>query len=73
MQNNLVSALVLSAGVIAIHELLYIIVNLGFSGAGGMFKQMIIFYLPSFVYTMLFVPVVYFIVRKIYTLYYKAE
>ncbi len=73
MQNNLVTSFVLSAGVIAVYELLYVVVNLGFGGAGGILKQITIFYLPSFVYTMAFVPIFYFVIRKIYSLYYKAE
>jgi hypothetical protein len=72
MQNNFVSAFVLSVGAVAVYELLYIIVNLGFSGAGGMLKQFVIFYLPSFVYTIIFVPVFYFIIKKIYATY-KTE
>ncbi len=72
MQNNIVSSFVLSAGAVAIYELLYIIVNLGISGAGGMVKQFVVFYLPSFAYTLVFVPVFYYITKKIYASY-KTE
>ena len=70
MQNNVVTSLVLSAGTISIYNILYMIINIGLSGGGSPVKQALLFYLPSAVYTMLFVPVFYFFVRWIYT---KAE
>lgn len=72
MQNNIVTALFLSSGTILIYEILYVIVNLGFTGAGGMLRQGITFYLPSFFYTLVFIPIFYFIVKKVYTSY-KTE
>lgn len=59
MQNNIVTAFVLSGGTVAIYELLYIVVNFGFGGAGNPVRQIFTFYLPSFIYTIVFVPVFY--------------
>ena len=72
MQNNIVTAAVLSAGAVAVYELLYIIVNFGFGGGGNPVKQVLTFYLPSFIYTILFVPVYYYIVNHIFSRY-KTE
>ena len=72
MQNNIVTALVLSAGTAIVYELLYVIINLVVAGAGNSIKQIFTFYLPTLIYTMVFVPVVYYIVNKIYTRY-KTE
>lgn len=72
MQNNIVTAFVLSAGAVTIYELLYIIVNSGLSGAGITFSQIFTFYLPSFIYTMVFVPVFYYIIGEIFKRY-KTE
>lgn len=66
MQNNTVTALVLNAGAIGIYSLLYVIVNLALSGAGNPARQLITFYLPSLIYTMVFVPVFYYIVKWVY-------
>ena len=67
MQNNVVTSLVLSAGAISIYNVLYMLVNITLSGGGTPTRQALLFYLPSAVYTMLFVPVFYFLVRWIYT------
>ncbi len=70
MQNNVVTSLVLAAGTVTAYNILYVIVNLVLAGGGSPFKQLLLFYLPSTVYTMLFVPVYYFMVRWIWE---KAE
>ena len=62
--NNIVTAFVLSAGAVALYEMLYIIVNLVFSGAGNPIRQIFAFYLPSFIYTMFFVPIYYYIISQ---------
>ncbi len=67
MQNNIVTAFVLGGGAVAIYELLYIFVNIILSGAGGAFRLFFTFYLPSFVYTIIFVPVFYYLVKWIYS------
>ena len=72
MQNNIVTAFVLSAGAVFAYELMYIIVNFGFGNAGNPIKQVFVFYLPSFIYTMVFVPAYYYIVSHIFSRY-KTE
>ncbi len=70
MQNNVVTSLVLGAGMISVYNLLYGVVNIAMSGGGNPLRQLTLFYLPSAVYTMLFVPVYYFIVKWVWE---KAE
>ena len=72
MQNNIVTSLVLNAGSVIIYEVLYVIVNLVVAGAGNPFRQIFTFYLPSAVYTMIFVPIFHYIINKIFTRY-KTE
>lgn len=70
MQNNVVTSLVLGTGMISVYNLLYGIVNIAMSGGGSPLKQLALFYFPSAVYTMLFVPVYYFIIKWVWE---KAE
>ncbi len=72
MQNNIVTAFVLSAGATAIYEVLYVIVNYSISIGIVPWRQISTFYLPSFVYTLIFVPVFYYIIKKVFTAY-KTE
>lgn len=72
MQNNIVTSLVLSAGTVIVYEILYIIINLVVAGAGNPVRQILIFYLPSALYTMMFVPVFYYIINKVFVRY-KTE
>lgn len=71
MRNNLVTALVLGAGSIAVYEIIYVAVR--FWGAGSPVRQIFTFYLPSLIITVLFVPICYFIVKSIYNSYKIAE
>ncbi len=71
MQNNIITALVLGAGSVAVYEFFYVAVR--FWGAGSPIKQIFTFYLPSLVITMIFVPVSYFIIKLIYNSYKIAE
>ena len=66
MRRNIVTSFVLSAGAVGIYNILYILVNFIGEGAGIPLRQMIIFYLPSSVYTLIFVPVCYFLVDWVY-------
>lgn len=70
MQNNMVTSFVLAAGAISVYNILYVIVNLVLAGGGSPVRQLLLFYLPSAVYTMIFVPIYYFIVRWVWE---KAE
>ncbi len=72
MQNNIVTAFVLGAGATAIYELLYVVVNYCIGMGVIPWRQIFTFYLPSFLYTMLFVPVFYYITKKVF-ISYKSE
>ena len=67
MRNNVLTALVLGSGSIMIYNILYVLVNLVAQGAGLSVKQFFIFYIPSSIYTLVFVPIVYFLVSLIYS------
>lgn len=71
MQNNIITALVLGAGSVTSYEVLYIAIR--FWGAGNPVRQIFTFYLPSFIITVAFVPLCYFIVKRIYDSYKIAE
>ncbi len=71
MRNNIVTALVLGAGGITAYELIYFLTR--FWGGGNPIIQIFKFYLPSLALTTLFIPVCYYIVKKIYTSYRIAE
>ena len=71
MQNNIITALVLGAGSIAAYEILYIAIR--FWGAGSPLRQIFTFYLPSLVVTVVFVPLCYFIIKRIYNSYKIVE
>ncbi len=65
MRRNIITAFVLGGGALVIYELLYVLINLTLSGAGSSLKLLLTFYLPSTVYTLLFVPVMYYITSSI--------
>ena len=71
MQNNIITALVLGAGSVAVYEVFYVAIR--FWGAGSPIRQIFTFYLPSLVITVIFVPVCYFIIKLIYNSYKIAE
>jgi rod shape-determining protein MreD len=66
MRKNIITALVLSSGAVCIYDILYIMINLLAEGAGNPIGRMFAFYLPSFVYTMLFVPVFYYLIDWVF-------
>ena len=71
MRNNIITAFVLGAGSTIVYEIVYIVIR--FWGAGNPVRQIFMFYLPSLILTMLFIPVCYFIVKSIYNTYKIAE
>ena len=71
MQNNIITALVLGAGSVTAYEILYIAIR--FWGAGNPIRQIFTFYLPSLIITVVFVPICYFIVKRIYNSYMIVE
>ena len=66
MRNNLVTALVLNAGSLAVYQIFYIVFNLVVGGRINPVRQIFTFYLPSFIYTIVFVPVFYELTKIIY-------
>ncbi len=66
MRNNIVTALVLGGVSIAIFEILYIYIFIVFDGGGYPFSQILRFYLPSFVFTLAFMPIYYYGVKEIF-------
>ena len=73
MQNNIVTALVLNVGATIIYFLLYVVVNFLFTGAPLTTRVLGGFYLPSIVYTVIFVPLFYVIVKRIYVSHKTAD
>ncbi len=71
MRNNLVTALVLGVGSITAYEVIYIATR--FWGAGNPVRQIFSFYLPSLVFTAVFIPVCYYLVKYIYESHRIAE
>lgn len=63
MRNNIVTALVLGAGATFVYEFIYII-RIAF--AGNPIYSIFTFYLPSFVLTVVFMPVCYYIIKTVY-------
>ncbi len=64
MRNNIITALCLGAGALAIYQLLYIIIHLW--GTGNPLRLIFTFYFPSFALTFILIPLCYGIVKKIY-------
>ena len=71
MRNNIITSFVLGAGGIASYELVYFVTR--FWGSGNPIRQIISFYLPSLIITLVFVPVCYIVVKSVYNSYRIAE
>jgi len=65
MRNNLVTALILSSGTIVLYGLVHWLIFFVLSGADGVWLQLARFYLPSMVYSFLFTPIFYMLLRSI--------
>ncbi len=65
MRRNVITAFVLGGGALVIYELVYVLFNLILSGAGNPLRILLTFYLPSTVYTLVFVPIMYYIISAI--------
>ncbi len=59
MRRNIITAFVLGGGALVIYELLYIFINIILAGGGNGLNAFLTFYLPSIIYTLVFVPVMY--------------
>lgn len=66
MQNNIVTALVLSVSSIAVYMFLYIVICIVLDGGGYPLSQVVRFYLPSFIFTSVFIPAFYGVVKVIF-------
>lgn len=64
MRNNVLSALVLGSATVAVYEIVCIAV--GVFVAGNPIRRIFAFYIPSFLLTVLLIPLCYVITRKIY-------
>ena len=73
MRNNILTALVLGAGAVVSYCIIYVFINLVLSGAGASVGQLFAFYLPSCIYTAVFIPVFYFPVSWIYNSHKTAD
>ncbi|MBQ8182816.1 MAG: rod shape-determining protein MreD [Clostridia bacterium] len=73
MRNNILTALVLGVGSVVSYCIIYVVVNLIFGGAGASVGQLFTFYLPSGIYTAVFIPVFYFPVSWIYNSHKTAD
>lgn len=67
LRNNLFSALMLGGLSVLIFELCYLCVFLIFPAGAGTARTLLTFYLPSFLFTFLFIPIFYYPVKSIYT------
>jgi len=66
MRNNIVTAVVLGVTSIAVYIFLYIMIYIVLDGGGYPLSQVIRFYLPSFIFTSVLIPVYFFIVRTVF-------
>lgn len=73
MQNNIVTAMVLNVGATIIYYVLYVVANLLLTDTPVTSRLLVSFYLPSIVYTIIFVPIFYVIVKKIFVSHKTAD
>ncbi len=72
MRKNIITAFVLSAGAVFIYDAVYVLGNIILSGAGAPWNALFTFYLPSAVYTLAFVPVLYYLVNQVQESYKRS-
>lgn len=63
MRNNLVTSLLLGAITVVFYGLVHWLIFVVIRGTGGAFHSLVTFYLPTMLYTYLFTPVFYILVR----------
>ena len=73
MRRNVLTALVLGSGSVVAYNIIYVLINLVAQGAGNSFKLLFTFYLLSGIYTILFIPVCYFLVSYIHENYKTSD
>lgn len=65
MRNNLVTAFLLCGCFVSLYCLLSWLLNIVFKGYSSAFYMLLTFYVPSALYTLIFLPVYYFLIRFI--------
>ncbi|HZK39917.1 MAG TPA: rod shape-determining protein MreD [Clostridia bacterium] len=65
MRNNIMTALLLSLACVFIYNTVYWIFAYVIKGYDDVFRVYVIFYLPSVLYTLLFMPIFYYLVRTV--------
>lgn len=65
MRNNVVTAGILSFGAITVYNIVYWLFNYVFSGLDSAAYMILRYYLPSIIYTAVFIPVMFIIVRSV--------
>ncbi len=65
MRNNIVTSFVLGGSAVAVYEILYFVLNILPIGTSGSFRLLISFYLPCFIYTVIFIPVFYLMISQV--------
>ena len=63
MRNNLYTAMLISSVSIVLYAILHWLVFVVFRGVEGGLMLFVTFYMPSILYTFIFVPIIYFIMR----------
>ena len=66
MRNNIVTAVVLGVTAVAVYIFFYILIYIVLDGGGYPLSQIFRFYLPSFILTILFVPLYYYLIKMIF-------
>lgn len=66
MQNNIITAVVLGLSAVAIYITLYITIYIVLDGGGYPLSQVLRFYVPSFIFTSLFIPIYFFLVKIVF-------
>ena len=66
MRNNIVTALVLGFSSLGVFIFLYIMIYIVLDGGGVPLSQIFRFYIPSFIFTSIFIPFYYYIIKNIF-------
>jgi hypothetical protein len=66
MRNNIVTALVLGLSALSVFIFLYIMIYIVLDGGGSPISQIFRFYIPSFVFTSVFIPLYYYLIKTIF-------
>lgn len=66
MRNNVITATVMGVGAVTVYIVIYVLFNYVFASVLPSTKQIFTFFLPSGLFTLVFVPLCYFLVSHIY-------